>query len=56
MAYLLQAKMKKYSLSEDGKNGVIFEEVGISQEQRSLLKIPLFLFPFVSKVFSWYSC
>ena len=51
MACLLQAKMK-YSLNEDSKNGVIFEEVGIPQEQRSLIKISLFLFLFVSKVFS----
>ena len=32
-----------------------FEEVGISQQQIGLLKNPLFLFPFASKLTIWYS-
>ena len=35
--------------------GSIFEDVGISQQQISLLENPLFLFPFASMLYVWYS-
>ena len=33
------------SFLKSRENGVFFEEVGISQQQKGLLKIPLFYFP-----------
>ena len=53
MVYILQAK--KLLVEYRWQNGIIFEEVGISQLQIGLLKNPLFSFSFVSKLIIWYS-